>query len=487
MTTLKIYRRKALFILFVAAAIIFVASFISSGLSASSATGKVKFGVVNVRKNASTSTKVITTVSKNQNVTILKEIFNSKNSKAAKKVWYYVNVNGVKGYIRSDNITDVSYGKVNAVTTKKLVYRKGAGVRFKKLGTLKKGQTFTVLLAAKPLSSEKGGSAKWYKAKVGSTTCYVCSSGVKLTSPAVTYTTASALTSGNNSFEAQLSKEGFPESYKTKLRALHKAHPNWVFTAYKTNISWSYALGKQTKNGVSLVSKVFPKSYRSGSKQIEPGWYNASSKVVAYYMDPRNFLNEKSVYMFEDLSYKPAYQTKSVVSSVLAPSKLPSCGFTANIFVKAGSKNNTSPVFLAARARQENGNGGKAVNGSTSLGKVYNPFNIGAFGGTNPMYNGLLYAKAKGWNTPTKAVEGGAAALAKNYIKRGQYTGYYQRFNVRNGKGSVGTHQYMTNIMAASTEASMTKSSYKSYKLTDKPLVFEIPIYSSMPSSTKLP
>jgi len=272
------------------------------------------------------------------------------------------------------------------------------------------------------------------------------------------------------------------------LRKLHKAHPEWGFRAYKTNIKWADALARQTRGGTSLVSGIFGSKYRDGSRQYESGWYKANSKVVAYYMDPRNFINENSIYMFEDLSYKPEYQTASVVNAILAPSKLPACGFTGTVFVKAGKASNVSPVFLAARARQECGGGSIAINGTKILGtKVYNPFNIGAFGGTNPAYNGLLYAYAKGRKTPSKATKGGAKELARNYINKGQYTGYYQRFNVRNGSSKVGTHQYMTNIMAPYTEALSTKNSYKKYGILDHGLVFEIPVYKSMPSSTKLP
>lgn len=289
-------------------------------------------------------------------------------------------------------------------------------------------------------------------------------------------------------FERQLKAEGFPESYRKKLRKLHKAHPNWVFKAYKTNISWKTALSKQTKGGTSLVSAVYPKSYRSGTKQYERGWYKANSKVVAYYMDPRNFLYEKRICMFENLSYKSKYQTKSVVSAILSPTKLPGYGFTAGIFVNAGKANNVSPVFLASRARQETGNGSDAIKGKKILGKkVYNPFNIGAFGGSNPLYNGLLYAYGKGWTTPTKAVNGGAKELSKNYINKGQYTLYYQRFNVRNGERKAGTHQYMTNIMAPYSEAGSTRDAYSKYGILKKPLVFEIPVYTGMPASTKLP
>lgn len=77
--------------------------------------------------------------------------------------------------------------------------------------------------------------------------------------------------------------------------------------------------------------------------------------------------------------------------------------------------------------------------------------------------------------------------LAKNYINKGQYTSYYQRFNVRNGSSKAGKHQYMTNIMAPYSEALSTKKSYAKYGITDGALAFEIPVYSGMPLSTKLP
>ncbi len=156
--------------------------------------------------------------------------------------------------------------------------------------------------------------------------------------------------------------------------------------------------------------------------------------------------------------------------------------------VKAGAACKVSPVFLAARARQETGGGSDAINGVKVLGtRVYNPFNIGAFGGTNPLYNGLLYARTKGWTTQAKAVTGGAAELSKHYINKGQNTIYFQRFNVRNGAGNIGTHQYMTNIHAPYNEAYSTRTSYSKYGILKKPLVFEIPVYNSMPAKTKLP
>ena len=443
-----------------------------------------------LRRSASVNSASIAVLSDNTRITIHKEVFKSKTSTARKNKWYLVTANGSKGYVRADLVDHITYGSVKGKTKARIAYRKGAGTRMKQKGSFKKGKKVTVVLKANPVRSTRGSSKTWYKVKAGSKYYYVCSSKVKLIDNTTVYWDSfpDFANMTEEEFEQYLTNEGFPESYKNKFRTLHKAHPNWGFVGYKTNMNWNTALSKQTSGGTSLVSGSFPSSYRDGTKQYEKGWYKASSKVVAYYMDPRNFINEDRIYMFEDLTYKAKYHTTSVVGAILAPTKLPGYGFTAGIFVKAGKANNVSPVFLASRARQETGGGSDAINGTKILGtKVYNPFNIGAFGGTNPLYNGLVYAYGKGWTTPAKAVEGGAKELAKNYINQGQYTTYYQRFNVRNGEKKAGTHQYMTNIMAPYSEAGSTRSSYSKYGILNQPLVFEIPIYEGMPSSTKLP
>lgn len=479
-------------------ALIFTLIIIAFSMAAFAASVPSAHGRINssdgavLRKSSSTGSAKVCVLSDNTYITIHKEVFKSKTSTSKKKKWYYVTANGKKGYVRADLVNNIRYGSVKGKIKSKVNYRKGAGIRMKKKGSFKKGVKVTVVLKAKPVKSTKGTSGTWYKVKSGSKYYYVCSSKIKLTGTASSASGAGYSDNPANMTDAQfenyLNSEGFPESYKTRLRTLHKAHPNWGFVGYRTGISWSTALSKQTSGGTSLVSKSYPSSYRDGSKQYEKGWYKANSRVVAYYMDPRNFLNANSIFMFEDLSYKPKYQTVSAVNAILSPTKLPSYGFTGNIFVNAGKANNVSPVFLASRARQETGNGGDAVNGTKILGtRVYNPFNIGAFGGTNPLYNGLVYAYGKGWTTPAKAVEGGAQELAKNYINKGQFTIYYQRFNVRNGAGKAGSHQYMTNIMAPYSEAGSTKNSYSKYGILTQPLVFEIPIYEGMPSSTKLP
>lgn len=460
-------------------ALILVAfSYAAFAESVPSASGQINSsdGAV-LRKSASSDSAKKSVLKDNTVIIIHKEVFKSKTSTSKKNKWYYVTANGKEGYIRSDLVDNIRYGYVSGKAKVKVNYRNGAGTKMKKKGSFSKGAAVTVVLKATPVSSTKGSSGTWYKILSGGKYYYVCSSNVKLTGAM-----------NDDQFLKYLSNEGFPDSYKSKLIALHNIHPNWGFVGYKTNIPWSTALSKQTSGGRSLVSGSFSSKYRDGKKQYEPGWYKANTKVVAYYMDPRNFLNENSMFMFEDLSYRPSYQTATVVNTILAPTKLPAYGFTANVFVNAGSSSNVSPVFLASRARQETGNGGDAVKGTKILGtKVYNAFNIGAFGGTNPLYNGLVYAYGKGWTSPAKATAGGAQELAKNYINQGQFTTYYQRFNVRNGASKAGTHQYMTNIMAPYSEALSTYNSYTKYGILNQPLVFEIPIYEGMPSSTTLP
>lgn len=582
---------------------------------------------VYLRKSSTTSSKKIALLPDNTDIVIYREVFKSKKSTAKKKVWYYVKANGKKGYIRSDNVDNVQLNAVAGIIKSKAAYRKGPGVKMKKRGTLKKGTSVTVYLDARPVSSTKGSSKTWYKVKVNDKYAYVCSSRIDLSgakvdqaavdnSPGITANAFSSMTSAE--FESYLSSQGFPESYKVKLRALHEKHPNWIFMAYNTGVSWTDAMKKETAYGVSLIYKSYPTSYRSTSTnsfssysmaasasnaeetadpekeipeievpeenaieegavseqvvpeqtdmpaeneiaasdeeqvqeelsaenaaeeevsaaqqeptggiediqetpgdtpaeitdsgdissidapvlesvadeaknayyEVEPGWYNANANVVAYYLDPRNFINEDRIYMFEELAYRSEYQTASVVDKIIGNTGLPGYGFTSAVFINAGAANNISPVFLATRVVLETGGNSVSVNGSKSGGTVvYNPFNIGAYG-SNPAAQGLAYAKSMGWTTPAIAVNAGAAYLANGYINKRQNTIYFQRFNVANGLSKIGTHQYMTNIMAPYSEAHITKTSYTQLGITNEPLGFIIPIYSDMPSQTSLP
>ena len=46
-------------------------------------------------------------------------------------------------------------------------------------------------------------------------------------------------------------------------------------------------------------------------------WYQANEQTIAYYMDPRNFLNENTIFMFENLSYDAQTQNLDGVKNIL--------------------------------------------------------------------------------------------------------------------------------------------------------------------------
>ncbi len=122
-------------------------------------------------------------------------------------------------------------------------------------------------------------------------------------------------------FERYMTNQGFPESYKPSLRQIHAEYPNWVFTAQHTNLDWNEVISNESVVGRNLVPGSSPSSWKStesGAYNWETGtwpsfdsgsWVAASKDVVSYYMDPRNFLNEKYVFQFLKHNYNSSIHT----------------------------------------------------------------------------------------------------------------------------------------------------------------------------------
>ena len=120
-------------------------------VSAASAqvSGKVNApGGACLRAHTTTSSKQLMLVSDNTGVTILREVFASKSTKASRR-WYYVSVNGKKGYIRSDLVDSISYANIPATATARANYRTGPTAGMKRKGSVSKGQSLTILFEAK--------------------------------------------------------------------------------------------------------------------------------------------------------------------------------------------------------------------------------------------------------------------------------------------------------------------------------------------------
>ena len=333
------------------------------------------------------------------------------------------------------------------------------------------------------------------------------------------------LTTGEVSEEdkALFTAAGFPESYFSKLAILKKAHPNWQFKAIKTDLNFNDAVNGQhnTKSLIQGASanwyaylaldygafnylKNTYTAYDNTTANFDNQWFRANYDTVAYYMDPRNFLIDMYVFQFEGLSYDNTVsdeQLTNIINSAFGTDYLKN--FT-NFFIEAGKQSKVNPVYLAALSKQEVANGttaGAAINGKYN--GMFNFYNIGATGGSNPVYNGLNFAAntdastLRPWNTEQKAIVGGAIWMGQKYVSVGQDTSYFKRFNVvehylrQTGKVTNPyqnhTHQYMTNIKAPSSEAMTTYKSYYENNLLDLNFTFYIPVYNNMPESTALP
>lgn len=191
--------------------------------------------------------------------------------------------------------------------------REGAGTGFRRIGSLRNGTSVSVL---EELRGSDGTT--WAKIRFQGGIGYVQRS----------YLGATAVYTHDGTFEAQLTQEGFPESYKVKLREIHAEYPNWIFRAYHTGVDWEEAIKNEGVIGRNLVHT----SVRSSWKSLETGafdwennrwpgfdsnsWVAASEGILRYYMDPRNFLNSSYVFAFLKQSYDAATQTAEGVETL---------------------------------------------------------------------------------------------------------------------------------------------------------------------------
>jgi len=303
----------------------------------------------------------------------------------------------------------------------------------------------------------------------------------------------------------------FPMNYQIYLKQLQKLHPNWTFTALNTGINWNNAV-KNEGPYVNLIRSAVPLSFvevwkwrnSSGNYNvIEEGWVTASELAIGYAMDPRRYLNEMNIFQFETLNYDSSLQTQTGVEQIFYGTLMYNRNISytdtsgnkqtinktySKVVMEAAAKYGVSPYHLASRIKQETGcdiQNNTSIKGTVSgyIG-IYNYYNIGATGGTDPAISGLAYARSVGWTTPEKAIHGGAQFLSEKYISVGQYTTYLQKFNVNDdGAYSLYTHQYMQNILAPSNESISVYEAYNDMGLLNIPFNFVIPVYNNMPES----
>ena len=241
--------------------------------------------------------------------------------------------------------------------------------------------------AAVTVVSETAGSdgKTWYKIQFssgsGTQEGYVRSDYIKFP---VSY-------SYDSTFENYLNSQGFPESYKVSLRTLHTEHPTWVFQAQKTGLNWSDVMAAEGAVGANLVSKSSISSWKSteyGAYDWNTGtwtgfdgssWVAASKDIVAYYMDPRNFLNDTYVFQFLHHAYDSNAQTREGLTSLITGTfleKTPESTTAATQSVQETIGSGSSPVV--------NNSGSTGTSGSLQQGESYGPgMSTGTSGGTS--------------------------------------------------------------------------------------------------------
>ncbi len=254
----------------------------------------------------------------------------------------------------------------------------------------------------------------------------------------------------DEAFEATIQE--FHDSYKPYLRYLHTIHPSWTFTVLKTDLDFETSyLSEKAVSSIEISSGFCE---QDPYYVTESGWCIGNEVSTKFFLDPRNFLSEKYIFMFENLGYSELYN-ETVVQSVINNTFMSGMSVLdnqsyASIFVEAGGSANISPLYLASLARQESGtketsttNGAEFTYEGYTYKGIYNFFNIGASSSaSNPAKAGLVWANGG---------KGANGAINNN--------------NVDNGGGTNNNPTNLSNDFISMLQVSKTGDYLKGYSL----------------------
>ena len=508
--------------------------FLSFGVKVQALTGTVNVNdALYLRKGASSTSDIITSFSNGTVLTILDT--NGSSCDGGGK-WYKVSYGSYTGYVcgtyvvlnnisSETNNEDDSYDRNNYSTAPSgdgtiMCYEDTGDVTLRTSANGSYGSVKVSCGEEVTINSvvETNNGYWWYHITSDRGSGYINNIYVNttvLTPTAEAYYKSNSNGDTKESYTKKLTAAGFPTSYINYLLELHARYPKWNFVAEKINLDFDDVVDGEAIDERSLLDRrnnAFDVGYLSTASfsydilndsfivSDETGHYNASKEAIAYYMDPRNYLNQKYIFAFETLNYS-SNQSTSLVSSIISNQSFFNSIYSKNWsdgtnsasgdIVKACSVADISALHVATRIKQEMGTsltttdsrlGGAFTYNRASYSGYYNFFNIkSSCKNCSSIYAG--YAYENGWNTPYKGILGGANFLAKNYISINQDTIYYQKFDVSTTDGNY-THQYMQNLAAPISEGGATYTGYlsslKSY--LDTAITFVIPVYNNMPN-----
>ena len=210
-------------------------------------------------------------------------------------------------------------------------------------------------------------------------------------------------------YKQQLISKGFPVSYTDALYELHKKYPEWEFVPFVTNLDWNASIaGERTPHKQQLIETEVASQFKcdcsncNGVIQERPCWVSASKTAVERYMDPRNWLDEKHIFQFENIRYS-AEQTVQGVEAIIRNTWMSNAYITykdasgkdvtylengakvkySSAILNAAADSGLSAYYIASKIVQEVGSTSSSVAGG-SCGTfspykgIYNYYNIGA-------------------------------------------------------------------------------------------------------------
>ncbi|MFK3832884.1 N-acetylglucosaminidase [Staphylococcus saprophyticus] len=193
-------------------------------------------------------------------------------------------------------------------------------------------------------------------------------------------------------------------------------------------------------------------------------WRDASSTEIKAAMDSSKFIeSDMQKYQFLELDKYQGIDHNRIKRMLIDN---PTLLKHSDEFIKAAKDKHVNEVYLISHALLETGSAKSELSSGVEIDgkKYYNFFGVGALD-EDPIKTGSEYAKKHGWDTPQKAISGGANFIHGHFLSnKDQNTLYSMRWNPKN----PGEHQYATDIKWAESNASLMAHFYEDMKTEGK-------------------
>lgn len=193
-------------------------------------------------------------------------------------------------------------------------------------------------------------------------------------------------------------------------------------------------------------------------------WRDASSTKIKSAMNSSEFIeSDTQKYQFLELDKYQGIDENRIKRMLIDN---PTLLEHSDDFIKAAQDKHVNEVYLISHALLETGSAKSELASGVEIDgkKYYNFFGVGALD-EDPIKTGSEYAKKHGWDTPQKAISGGANFIHDHFLSNeDQNTLYSMRWNPKN----PGEHQYATDIKWAESNATLMAHFYEDMKTEGK-------------------